>query len=126
MPEHVVNRISRILNEKQMAVSRSRILVLGLAYKKNTGDMRESPSSALCSALEGLGAFVRVADAWVPDYQDVPWERVELTDEELSAADLVVIVTDHDDVDYERVAKHARLVFDTRRRTPPGSTVTYL
>jgi len=126
MPAHVVNRISAILNEKQKAVNGSRILVLGLAYKKNTGDMRESPSFAVCSLLERLGALVRIADTWVPVYQDVPWDRVELTDEELGSADLVVVVTDHDDVDYERVAKCARLVFDTRRRTPPNSNVTYL
>jgi UDP-N-acetyl-D-glucosamine dehydrogenase len=126
MPEYVVNRITRILNEKQMAVSKSKILVLGLAYKKNSGDMRESPASGVCSSLERLGALVRVADSWVPPYYDVPWDRVDLTDEEIAAADLVVIVTDHDDVDYERVSKFARLVFDTRRRTPPGPTVTYL
>lgn len=126
MPAHVVNRISALLNEQQKAVNGSRILVLGLAYKKNTGDMRESPSFAVCSLLERLGAAVRIADTWIPDYQDVPWERVELSDDELSSADLVVVVTDHDDVDYERVAKLARLVFDARRRTPPGSNVTYL
>jgi nucleotide sugar dehydrogenase len=126
MPAHVVNRITGILNEQQLAVSGSRILVLGLAYKKNTGDMRESPSFVVCSSLERLGARVRIADSWVPSYQDVPWDRVELTDEEIGAADLVVIVTDHDDVDYERVARLARCVFDTRRRTPPGSTITYL
>jgi UDP-N-acetyl-D-mannosaminuronate dehydrogenase len=126
MPAHVVNRITSILNEKKMAVNGSRILVLGLAYKKNSGDMRESPSIAVCSLLERLGAQVRIADTWIPAYQDVPWERVELTDEELASADLVLIVTDHDDVDYERVSKFAQLVFDTRHRTPPGATVTYL
>jgi UDP-N-acetyl-D-glucosamine dehydrogenase len=126
MPAHVVNRITGILNEKQLAVSGSRILVLGLAYKKNTGDMRESPSTAVCSSLERLGADVRIVDTWIPSYQDVPWNRVELTDEEISAADLVVILTDHDDVDYNRVASLAQLVFDTRRRTPPGPTITYL
>jgi nucleotide sugar dehydrogenase len=126
MPAHVVNRISAILNEEQKAVNGSTILVLGLAYKKNTGDMRESPSFAVCSLLERLGAVVRIADSWIPAYQDVPWDRVEVTDEELGSADLVVVVTDHDDVDYERVAKLARLVFDTRRRTPASSNVTYL
>ena len=84
MPAHVVNRITGILNEKQRAVSGSRILVLGLAYKKNTGDMRESPSTAVCSSLERLGADVRIVDTWIPSYQDVPWDRVELTDEEIS------------------------------------------
>jgi UDP-N-acetyl-D-glucosamine dehydrogenase len=126
MPAHVVNRITGILNEKQRAVSGSRILVLGLAYKKNTGDMRESPSTAVCSSLERLGADVRIVDTWIPSYQVVPWNRVELTDEEISAADLVVILTDHDDVDYNRVADLAQLVFDTRRRTPAGPTITYL
>jgi UDP-N-acetyl-D-glucosamine dehydrogenase len=126
MPAHVVNRISALLNEEQKAVNGSTILVLGLAYKKNTGDMRESPSFAVCSLLERLGAAVRIADTWIPAYQEVPWERVELTDDELGSADLVVVVTDHDDVDYERVAKLSRLVFDTRRRTPPSSNVTYL
>jgi UDP-N-acetyl-D-glucosamine dehydrogenase len=126
MPAHVVNRVTAILNEKQMAVSRSRILVLGLAYKKNTSDMRESPSFAVCSLLARLGAQVRIADTWIPDYLDIPWDRVELTDEEIGAADLVVVLTDHDDVDYERVAKIARLVFDTRHRLPASSTVTYL
>jgi nucleotide sugar dehydrogenase len=126
MPAHVTSRIAAILNMEKMAVNGSRILVLGLAYKKNTGDMRESPSIAICSSLENLGAHVRIADTWVPSYRDVPWERVQLTDEEIQAADLVVIVTDHDDVDYDRVAKLAKLVFDTRRRTTPSSTVTHL
>lgn len=126
MPAHVVSRIIAILNGKQMSVSRSKILVLGLAYKKNTGDVRESPSVAICTSLERLGAKVRIADTWIPSYYRMPWERVNLTDEEIAVADLVVIVTDHDDVDYERVAKLANCVFDTRRRTPPSLTVTYL
>lgn len=126
MPAHVVNRITGILNEKRLAVSGSRILVLGLAYKKNTGDMRESPSTAVCSSLERLGADVRIVDTWIPTYQNVPWNRVDLTDDEIRDADLVVILTDHDDVDYDRVASLAQLVFDTRRRTPAGPTITYL
>ncbi len=126
MPEHVVNRITRILNERQMAVSGSRILVIGLAYKKNSGDMRESPATAVCAGLEGLGAVVHVADTWVPSYVDVPWERVDLTEDEIAGADLVVIVTDHDDIDYENVVERARLVFDTRRRAPAGPKVIHL
>ena len=88
--------------------------------------MRESPSFAVCSLLERLGAVVRIADTWIPAYQNVPWDRVELTDEEISSADLVLVLTDHDDVDYDRVGSLAQLVFDTRRRTPPGPTITYL
>ena len=126
MPAHVVNRITGILNDKQMSLNKSRILVLGLAYKKNTSDVRESPSVAVCTSLERLGAQVRISDTWIPNYYDVPWDRVELTDDEIATADLVVILTDHDDVDYERVARLARHVFDTRHRTIPSSTVTYL
>jgi UDP-N-acetyl-D-mannosaminuronic acid dehydrogenase/UDP-N-acetyl-D-glucosamine dehydrogenase len=126
MPAHVVNRITHLLNDERLAVNGSRILVLGLAYKKNTGDMRESPAFAVCSLLERLGAQVRVADSWVPSYQTIPWERVEPNDDEISAADLVAIVTDHDDIDYDHVARVAKLVFDARRRTPSIPTVTYL
>jgi UDP-N-acetyl-D-glucosamine dehydrogenase len=108
------------------AVNGSRILVVGLAYKKNTGDVRESPAVALCAALHGLGADVRVVDGYVPEHEAVSWPRIDLSDEELDAADLVVIVTDHDDVDYDRITRRAKLVFDTRRRVRPGPTVEYL
>jgi UDP-N-acetyl-D-glucosamine dehydrogenase len=126
MPSYITGRITQILNRKRMAVNGSRILVLGLAYKKNTGDMRESPSIAICDLLRNLDAQVRVNDNWVPPYRELPWERVQLSDEEIEAADLAVILTDHDDVDYERIAQRARLVFDTRRRTTPSSTVEHL
>ncbi len=126
MPVHVTSRIIRLLNRERMAVNGSNILVLGIAYKKNTGDTRESPSIAICASLESLGAHIRVADSWVPVDWVMPWERVELTIEQIEAADLVVVVTDHDDVDYEQVGQHARLVFDTRRRTTPSSTIEHL
>jgi len=126
MPAHVTSRIIRLLNRERMAVNGSNILVLGIAYKKNTGDTRESPSIAVCASLESLGAHIRVADSWVPVDWVMPWERVELTIEQIEAADLVVVVTDHDDVDYEQVGQHARLVFDTRRRTTPSSTIEHL
>jgi len=126
MPAHVTSRITQVLNKQRMSVNGSKILVLGLAYKKNTGDMRESPSIGICNSLQHLGADVRVADHWVPSYREVPWRRVELNDDEIAEVDLVVIVTDHDDVDYEWVASRARLVFDTRRRTVPSATVELL
>ncbi len=126
MPAHVATRITQMLNRERKAVNGARILVLGLAYKKNTGDLRESPSIAVCESLASLGAEIRIADHWVPAHIKVPWKRVKLTDDELESADLVVIVTDHDDVDYDWVARRARLVFDTRRRTVPCSTVELL
>jgi len=126
MPAHVATRITQMLNRERKAVNGARILVLGLAYKKNTGDLRESPSIAVCESLASLGAEIRIADNWVPAYKEVPWKRVKLTDDELKTADVVVIVTDHDDVDYDWVASQARLVFDTRRRTLTSSTVEHL
>lgn len=126
MPAYVAARITQLLNRERKAVNGTRILVLGLAYKKNTADVRESPSIAVCESLASLGAEIRIADNWVPAYKEVPWKRVKLTDDELESADLVVIVTDHDDVDYDWVASRARLVFDTRRRTNPSSTVELL
>ena len=116
----------RLSIDKRLAINGSRIVVLGLAYKKNTGDLRQSPSLGICAALSGLGADVRVVDSFVPDHQEVAWPRVELTDAELEGADLIVVVTDHDDVDYDRVGSRARFVFDTRRRVRPGPTVEYL
>jgi UDP-N-acetyl-D-glucosamine dehydrogenase len=126
MPSYVTRRISESLNRERKSINGSRILILGLAYKKNTGDLRESPSLALCEALCDLGADVHVVDSFVPTHESVTWPRVDLTDLELDEADLVVIVTDHDDIDYERVATRARHVFDTRRRVRAGPTVEYL
>jgi UDP-N-acetyl-D-glucosamine dehydrogenase len=126
MPTYVTRRIMEALNRQRRAINGSRILVLGLAYKKNTGDLRQSPSLGICAALSDRGADVRVVDSFVPARQAVAWPRVDLTDQELESADLVVVVTDHDDVDYDRVGARARFVFDTRRRVRPGPTVEYL
>jgi UDP-N-acetyl-D-glucosamine dehydrogenase len=126
MPTYVTRRIMEALNRQRLAINGSRIVVLGLAYKKNTGDLRQSPSLGICATLSGLGADVRVVDSFVPAHQEVSWPRVELTDAELVGADLIVVVTDHDDIDYDRVGSRARLVFDTRRRVRPGPTVEHL
>src|SRR4029450_4118086 len=94
------------------------VLVLGLAYKRNAGDARESPSVALIHRLLADGAEGAVADP--QGVEEVPTDRltrrVELTEAELERADAVVLVTDHDAFDYELVTKHARLVLDTRHR----------
>ncbi|HEX2272396.1 MAG TPA: UDP binding domain-containing protein, partial [Acidimicrobiales bacterium] len=109
------------------SVNGSRILVLGLAYKRNTGDARESPAIAVVDQLLQLGADVRAADPHVGGHQPpqrVP--RAEVTSEELSAADLVVLLTDHDEFDYGLVAEHARSILDTRRRLHACPQVEYL
>ena len=126
MPSYVVKRITHLLNREHKAVNGSRILIIGLAYKCNSGDLRESPSLEVCEMLANLGAEVRVTDSLVAIYEEIPWTRVELTGDEIERSDLVVILTDHDGVDYSAVASGAKLVFDTRRRLKSGPTIECL
>jgi UDP-N-acetyl-D-glucosamine dehydrogenase len=117
MPDHVAQLVALALNRRRKAVNGSRVLALGLAYKKNTGDARESPAIEVVKALCKLGAEVRAADPYVDDFL-LPGEIeiVEPTAEELARADVVVILTDHDCFDYGLVEQASTLVFDTRNR----------
>jgi UDP-N-acetyl-D-glucosamine dehydrogenase len=128
MPQYVVNRVTLSLNERGVAVRGSTILLLGLAYKKNSSDARESPSVRVAELLVNLGADVRCVDpylAQVPrQLEGVP--LVELTDDEVRSAAMVVVLTDHDDFDYAMVADNAVAVLDTRRRIGPHPTVSVL
>ena len=127
MPDYVVRRLTEALNRTRQAVNGSRILLLGLAYKANTGDDRESPAVVVAERLLALGAEVRVADPHVGrDHVHGNVERVQVTAEELTAADAVVLLTDHDAFDLDLVRTHARYVLDTRRRIAPGESVEYL
>jgi UDP-N-acetyl-D-glucosamine dehydrogenase len=127
MPDYVVRRITVALNNERLAVNGSRILLLGLAYKANTGDDRESPAVVVAERLVTLGAQVRVADPHViADHVHAKVERVEVTPEELAAADMVVLLTDHDAFDLDAVRTHARYVLDTRRRIAPADHVEFL
>ena len=127
MPDYVVRRLTMALNRKRQAVNGSRILLLGLAYKRNTSDARESPALAVADRLLALGADVRAADPHVvEEYPNRRIRRVDATPEELAGADAVVLLTDHDGFDYDVVPLHARLVLDTRRRLPPAPHVEYL
>jgi UDP-N-acetyl-D-glucosamine dehydrogenase len=127
MPDYVVRRLTEALNRRRQAVNGSRVLLLGLAYKANTGDDRESPAVVVAERLLGLGAEVRVADPHVvADHVQGSVERVQVTAEELAAADAVILLTDHDAFDMDLVRTHARYVLDTRRRVPPGENVEYL
>ncbi|SEM33536.1 nucleotide sugar dehydrogenase [Streptacidiphilus jiangxiensis] len=118
MPEYVTRRLIEAFNAQRRSVNGSRILLLGLAYKKNTGDARESPALRVARLLLDLGAEVHAADPHVvePPEVDARLARVELTAEELGAADAVVVLTDHDSFDWELVRSHARYVLDCRRR----------
>lgn len=117
MPHYVVRRLMLSLNRRGMPVKGSRLLLLGLAYKPNTGDVRESPAVVVAERLLGLGAEVRCADPHVERAAlGLRVQRVELTAEELASADLVVVLTDHDAFDWRLVEDNAQFVFDTRRR----------
>jgi len=127
MPDYVVRRVTMALNRRRQAVNGSRILLLGLAYKRNTGDARESPALAVAERLMNLGALVRAADPYVVESS---WscraEKAEVTAEELSAADIVVLLTDHDEFDYELVVDKASLILDTRHRLAAATNVESL
>lgn len=127
MPNYVVQRIGAGLNDRSLAVRGRRILLLGLSYKKNTGDARETPSLPIAKALLQLGAEVRAVDPFVPD-SHVPAgvERVKLDAEELAAADLVVVLVDHDDFDLDLVLANASHILDCRRVLPDAPNVERL
>jgi nucleotide sugar dehydrogenase len=127
MPEYVVQRVVVHLNDRGLAVKGRRILVLGLAYKRNTGDARESPSHPICARLVGLGAEVRVADPHV-DADQVPagTTQVDATPDEVAAADLVLVLVDHDRFGLPALLDGAGHVLDTRRCLPPGAGVEVL
>jgi UDP-N-acetyl-D-glucosamine dehydrogenase len=118
MPDYVASRLMRALNKQGVALSRAKVLVLGLAYKRNAGDARESPAVALIHRLLADGAEVAVADPHVVERMptDALTRRVALAEQELTRADAVVLVTDHDAFDYDLVTAHAALVLDTRHR----------
>jgi UDP-N-acetyl-D-glucosamine dehydrogenase len=115
MPDYVVGRITELLNNNGKALSSSRVVGLGAAYKKNIGDDRESPSMDVLKLLERRGATVGVLDVHVPTERlsRHGFETLE-NDAELAGWDLAVVLTDHDDVDYAQVAAQVDLVFDTR------------
>jgi UDP-N-acetyl-D-glucosamine dehydrogenase len=116
MPDYVVRRLMLALNERGRPVSGSRVLLLGLAYKKNTGDARESPAVRVAELLLQMGAQVRAADPLVtePALVGAAVARVEATPEEIAAADAVLLLTDHDSFMRDDVARHARYVLDCR------------
>jgi nucleotide sugar dehydrogenase len=117
MPEHVVQRLMAGLNTRRKPVNGSRILLLGLAYKKNVGDCRESPAILVAEALRKLGADVRAVEPYAEAaHLPAGVTVVELTAEEVAAADAVVVLTDHDVFDYKMVGASGSYVFDTRNQ----------
>lgn len=119
MPEYVVQSIGDVLNEERLAVNGARVLILGVAYKPDISDMRESPALDIIRLLQARGAEVRYHDPHVPelDLEGVSAKSVELTNDELQACDLAVVITAHAAVDYDRVVAQAPRVYDTRNAT---------
>ncbi len=115
MPTYVVGLVSDALNSHERSVKGSRVLISGIAYKKNITDMRESPAFDVIAELERRGATVEYMDPWVPEVDEhgVKMKSVEPTGS-FAPYDVVVIVTDHDNVDYARMHREAKLIVDSR------------
>jgi UDP-N-acetyl-D-glucosamine dehydrogenase len=123
MPEHVVQLVSDGLNDERKAMKGSNVLLLGVAYKKDINDVRESPALSIIDRLRAKGANVRYHDPFVTElrFDDAhtessgePLNSVPLTNEELQSADCVIIVTDHSDIDYKHICSLVPLIVDTR------------
>ncbi|MEH7384300.1 nucleotide sugar dehydrogenase [Bacillus sp. JJ1521] len=116
MPEFVIDRCMQILNKERKSLNGSKIVMLGVAYKKDIDDVRESPSLLILNELERAGADWVTVDPHVKNFRfnGQVVEPVELTKELIESADLVLITTNHSNFDYEMVAKHSNAIFDTR------------
>lgn len=116
MPEYCVKRVSQTLNDHRKSLRGSQILILGVSYKKNVDDMRESPALEIIEHLTKQGASVKYHDPYVPklSFNGFKLKSVPLTSSAIRKSDLILILTDHSTVDYEKVVKHSRLIFDTR------------
>ena len=123
MPEHVVQLVADGLNDERKAMKGSNVLLLGVAYKKDVNDVRESPALSIIDRLRAKGANVRYHDPFVAalrfddahtDASGEPLNSVPLTNDELQSADCVIIVTDHSDIDYKHICSLVPLIVDTR------------
>jgi UDP-N-acetyl-D-glucosamine dehydrogenase len=116
MPRYVVSRVQDMLNDAGKAINGAQVFVLGVAYKPDVTDMRESPALDVIGLLQEKGAEVKYFDPHVPEISHEEWEMTSETNVRaaVKAADCVVLITDHTDLDYGTVADNAKLIFDTR------------
>lgn len=117
MPEYCVDRAARVLNENEKSLKGANVLILGVAYKQDIDDYRESPALRVIECLENRGANVSFYDPWVPEYRYKGEAKVslpELTQQALSDADLVMVTCAHTNVDYDFVQQNAKAIFDTK------------
>ena len=122
MPDYVVRTIHPRPKPRRLAINGSRMLLLGLSYKRNSGDARESPAIAVAERLVALGAVISAADPHLDEgFVVAGVSRVKFTAEELGHADAVVVLTDHDAFDPVTVVDNASYVFDTRHWLSGGT-----
>jgi UDP-N-acetyl-D-glucosamine dehydrogenase len=130
MPDFVIGKVAHALNQAKKSINGSRVLVLGIAYKKNVDDMRESPSVALMEKLRDLGADVQYSDPHIPKFPKMrehhfDLNSVSLTTENLAAFDCVILATDHDRFDYELIKAESQIIIDSRGKyLEPDSKIT--
>lgn len=119
MPVYVVERVADLLNQGGKPLKGSKILILGVAYKRDVNDIRESPALDIIGLLAKKGAKVSYNDPYVPSfaYLEQQWESQPLNEELLGEQDCVIIVADHSKYNWEFVVKHSKLIFDTRNAT---------
>jgi len=121
MPQYVIDKLQQALNARGKSVKKSDIMVIGLAYKKDINDYRESPAYKIISSLIELGAEVSYHDPYVPQIRKTrqwpdakPLKSQPIAPKTIARADAVIIITDHTNIDYKRIARHAKLIIDTR------------
>lgn len=119
MPEYVVGKVMQGLNNHEKSIKGSKILMLGIAYKKNVDDMRESPSVEIMQLMQNIGAEIDYADAYVPVFPKMrrysfDMKSIDINESTIQSYDCIVVGTNHDDVDYSLIQKHAKLIVDAR------------
>jgi len=119
MPKWVISRLSDALNERSLPLKDSKVLILGIAYKKNVDDMRESPASLIMKYLEQNGVKFDYSDPFIPSFPelrnfDFNLKSIDLSPSLIASYDAAILVTDHDDFDYDMIIDNAKLLIDTR------------
>lgn len=128
MPDYVVHKTMDALNDKGKALKGAKVLILGIAYKKNVDDMRESPAVEIMEILESKGADISYSDPHIPSFPSLrrgsyDLSSMELTAEYLESIDCALLVTDHDGFDYEFIARHTDLIVDSRGKYRIGDNI---
>jgi len=120
MPAVVVKRVADMLNDRKKSVKGSRVLVLGVTYKRDTGDVRESPALDVIRLLEERGARISYTDPYTPTLTiegGKQYRRSPMTAKTLGGADIAVLITDHSEYDYDCIVRESKLLLDTRNAT---------